>query len=108
MAANDVSLNNPAGRLHRILSRAKSAGQQHVLSAFASALEVPPTNIPEILVNLGQLGLAVDEVSEQLRRANDDSLDLYLESVPHLKSALSIQTLGATWESYKNNIATKT
>jgi len=49
MAANDVSLNNPAGRLHRILSRAKSAGQQHVLSAFASALEVPPTNIPEIL-----------------------------------------------------------
>jgi hypothetical protein len=105
MAANDVSLNDPAGRLHRILSRAKSAGQANVLSAFASAFEVPATDVPEILINLGRLGLAVDEVSEELRRVNaTDTLELYLETAPQLKSALSIQNLGATWESYKNHI----
>jgi hypothetical protein len=105
MAANDVSLNNPAGRLHRILSRAKSAGQPNVLLAFATAFEIPPTNISEILLNLGKLGLAVDEVSEELRRANDtDNLEEYLESAPHLKSALSIQHLGVTWETFKNHI----
>jgi hypothetical protein len=105
MAANDVSLNNPAGRLHRILSRAKSAGQANVLSAFASAFEIPSTNIPEVLMNLGRLGVAVDEVSEELRRVNaTDTLELYLESAPQLKSALSIQNLGTAWESYKNHI----
>jgi hypothetical protein len=105
MAANDVSLNNPAGRLHRILSRAKSSGQPTLLGAFAHALEIPPTNISEILANLGQLGLAVDQVSEALKRINDtDNLEEYLDSAPHLKSALSIQSLGATWESYKNHI----
>jgi hypothetical protein len=65
MAANDVSLNNPAGRLHRILSRAKTSGQSTVLNAFAHAFEIPPTSVSEILLNLGQLGLAVDEVSEE-------------------------------------------
>lgn len=102
---NDISLNNPAGRLHRILSRAKSAGQATVLSAFAHAFEIPPANIHEVLMNLGRLGLAVDEVSEELRRVNaTDTLELYLESAPQLKSALSIQQLGAAWESYKNSI----
>ena len=71
MAANDVSLNDPAARLHRIVSRAKSAGQPTVLNAFATAFEIPPSNVSEILLNRGQFGLAVDEVSEELRRTND-------------------------------------
>jgi hypothetical protein len=54
---------------------------------------------------LAQKGLAVDEVSEELKRVNaTDTLDLYLESAPQLKSALSIQHLGLGWESYKHQI----
>ena len=75
------------------------------MSAFAHAFEIPPTNVSEILLNLGQLGLAVDEVSEALRRINDtDNLEEYLESASHLKSALSIQNLGVAWDAYKNHL----
>ena len=98
-----VSLNNPAGRLYSILSRAKTAGGANVLSNFASAFGTPPENVPQIMLNFGLLGLTVDEISEQLKRINAmDTLDIYLESVPSLKSALSIQNLATNWAGYKD------
>ena len=103
MAANEISLNNPAGRLYSILSRAKTAGGTTVRNNFASAFGAPSENVPQVIMNFGLLGLAVDEVSEQLKRINAiDTLEIYSESVPFLKSALSVQNLGTNWEGYKN------
>jgi hypothetical protein len=105
MAANEANVNNAAGRLHKILSRAKSSGAPHVLNAFATAFDLPNTEVSQVLLNLGRLGLSVDEVSEELKRINaTETLALYLDSVPHLKSALSLQNLGMTWETFKNHI----
>jgi hypothetical protein len=105
MAANNVALNNPAGRLYSALSRIKAAGGATIQHAFATALEIPQDDMTRIHLNVGLLGLAVDEVSEQLRRINaSETLEIYLESVPRLRTALSLHQFGTNWDNYKNLI----
>jgi hypothetical protein len=60
LAANEVSRNNPAGRLHSILSRAKGTSAPSIQDAFAGVFGTTRDNVLEISLKLGMLGLAVD------------------------------------------------
>jgi hypothetical protein len=102
---SSVSQNNPAGRTYCVLHRAKNSGKRTFLEAFAHALEIPSDKVTDVFLNLGLLGAAIDEVAKQLERVGaTETLKLYSESVPHLKSAISLQQLGTVWESARNLI----
>lgn len=99
MTSEGISLNNPAGRLFSVLSRAKTSGASTYLLAYSHAFDVPRDDVSQIFLKLGQLGLAIDEIIEQMKLIDSKHLNTYLESVPHLKAAVSVVQLAMNWDS---------
>lgn len=63
------NLNNPAGRLHAILSDLKSVpGNEQIVTAWEKALKTPTNQLPELLARLGKVyampNLIISEMKE--------------------------------------------
>ncbi len=89
--------NNPAGRLHSILSTMKVVSGQSLLRAWASALGVSERDMPKFFRRYGEaLGLPV-QICNQLQSIPElGKVQLYLKWLPPLERALSQMQLNSS------------
>lgn len=80
---------NPAQRLHDLLSAFKQVANQPMLSAWASVLGVERDNLPELLHAIAAVTTLPAQLEVDLRAAlPDDDLELFLGWKPKVEAAM--------------------
>jgi len=81
---------NPAERLHDLLSAFKGVANQPMLSAWAAVLGVERDNLPELLHAVAAVTALPAQLEADLRAAlPDNDLELFLAWKPKVEAAIA-------------------
>ena len=97
-----VDPNNPAGRLHSILSDALRKNEKDpTRKVWANVFGIEESNETEIIRSLLSLQELVEEVHALIQNNSQLNSELFLKSFPNLRRAVSAQNLTNPWATYK-------
>lgn len=97
--------NNPAGRLHELLTAAKAQEpNQTVRKAWAAVFGVESTDTGMLLKMLADLIDLVDETKKAIQRLKGVEHSIYLKPFAKIETALSHINLEAGWEHWKQQL----
>ncbi len=97
--------NNPAGRLHDLLTSAQSQSPRETSrKAWASVFGVEENNTGALLNMLADLIDLVDESKRQIGRLSDVDHAIYLKPFGRIERLLSNVNLDAPWEQWKTQL----
>ncbi|QGX40927.1 hypothetical protein [Permianibacter aggregans] len=97
--------NNPAGRLHDILSAARQhPPKEPARKVWASIFDITPEDTGTLLKMLADLIDLVHETKAAIQKLDDVDQNLHLKPFKRIESALSTFNLDASWEHWKNQI----
>jgi hypothetical protein len=103
---SDTELNNPAGRVLALLTKAKETQARTIAEGFASVFEMDLTdNYGGLYRNLGLLNENLDSIKGRLQQTgNQRFVKRYEEALPHLRRIFAFQNSAQQWESVKQTI----
>jgi len=93
--------NNPAGRLHVILSEAINCGNVPTFLMWAKVLNAQENDKTETLRRIFQLHELVDEIKLKISGIDGINSDLYLSRFPNIENVVKATNYDVSWESYK-------
>lgn len=97
--------NNPAGRLHALLTEAKKhPGQPKAREVWAKVFKLEPNNVPEVLRSIAELSHLPEEIAERIRSLKDLDQELHLGWLPKLTKVFSHLNLEAEWSWFSERI----
>lgn len=97
-----IDQNNPAGRLHTILTDAlRKNEKEQTRKVWASVFGIDEANETEIIRSLLSLQELVEEVHALIENNSQLNSQLLLKSFPNLRSAVSARNLTSQWNTYK-------
>jgi len=99
-----IDESNPAGRLHKILTQAKSRpDQEKVRKVWATVLDVEENDVivTKAVVELYTLS---NEIQSLIKMNNNLNHDLYLKSFNRINNAFFPLNLGADWKPVKGHL----
>jgi hypothetical protein len=101
-----AELNNAAGRLHHLLlKRGTVSGDRPLLEAWATILQVDPTERGLLLAAVGQtLSLPKLAYDATCRAIPESSHTLFLRWHPNVQAAFSNMAFQGAWSSFANSI----
>lgn len=107
--APKIPLNNPAGRLHDLLTQAvRQSEQQNTRQAWAAVFGVDPTDTGAILQSLAALIEQIAVGKEEVLKLADANHDLFLEPFLELEKSFTQVNLEASWKGFKSRIGSET
>lgn len=100
-----MSINNPAGRLLRILQEGRTKPEDiRVSSVWAELLEVPADDFPELLRRIGLVQQLPYLIRNEIYALNDIDTELHLNWLPKVELAFSSAHLRSPWRNFINHI----
>ncbi|OZB56473.1 MAG: hypothetical protein B7X35_05490 [Halothiobacillus sp. 14-56-357] len=97
-----IDQNNPAGRLHKILTDAlRKNEREQTRKVWASVFGIDENNETEIIRSLLSLQELVQEVHALIENNPQSNSGLLLKSFPNLRRAVSAQNLMNPWSSFR-------
>lgn len=96
--------NNPAGRLHDILSEALDTNAGKVRNAWAKVFDLEPNDTGRILYQLGQLIQLIEKAKDAVADLPNHDHDLYLQPLHELASVFSYIALDETWNEFRQRV----
>ena len=104
-----IDPNNPAGRLHTILTDAlRKNEKEQTRKVWAGVFGVDVANETEIIRSLLSLQELVEEVHALIESNSRLNSELLLKSFPNLRRAVSAQNLSNPWSTYKAGLNPET
>lgn len=97
-----MSLNNPAGRLHALLSEAgvlNYVEKDRVRTKWAKVLGVEKEDSPTLLLRLSEIMNLPAQVREAVEAVPDIDHEMYLKHLPNVESAFAKMSLDVIWGS---------
>jgi hypothetical protein len=102
MSDDNVTPDNPAGRIHAILELMKNTKAPSVLAAFASVFSTNKDDFAGIYRCLGEVAITVDEVADRLRQSDNEAFEkVYNKTIPRIKNAFIVTHFDQQWEQFK-------
>ena len=99
--------NNPAARLHRILTQAKGLANQKALSAWSKLLSVPADNCADLVRRLGIVLSLPADIREQIECIPEIDTEVYLKWIPEVENGFSSLNLSRSFQEFTNPISDK-
>lgn len=96
-----VKRDNPAGRLHEILTEARTCGNTVTYEVWAQVLKTEPGNKADIIRRVSLLQELLGEVKTKISCIEGLNTDLYLSTFQHLENAINVTNFDVPWDSYK-------
>jgi len=97
--------NNPAGRLHGILSAALPCrNNKPAREAWASVFRIEPTATGDLLYLLAQLIGLLQLTRQRIEQIDQLDRDLYFQPIKKLEKAFATMNLDVPWNNFKSNI----
>jgi hypothetical protein len=95
-----IKQDNPAGRLHSLLVTLKTISPNtSIREAWATAFELPPTDVIGIYSNLVRLNDSLADIERDIGLQDVDT-DIFLQHMPQLRQLLSVANLEAPLKSH--------
>lgn len=100
-----VRVDNPAGRLHVMLSKVRTQPREkRTRDVWADLFGVSPEAVHEIYRHLVLMQITLDEAREGLLRIPDLTQELYLLCFPNIQTAISPTNLDSQWVQYQKSL----
>lgn len=96
-----VKRDNPAGRLHEILTQARNQGNMATILMWAKVLGADPENKTEIIRRISHLQELADDVKEKISKVAGLNTQLYLSRFPDIENVVKATNYDAAWDNYK-------
>lgn len=97
---------NPARRLHHLLSAMQGRTSGPIRDVWASALGHDKNDTVAFYRSAAYLSELVQETSYRIRQLPDEDHDLYLEWVPDVLRAITPNALSEEWATYRGSLST--
>lgn len=103
------AINNPAGRLHAILTEAmKSQETTYLRNVWGSIFGIEATDTPKLLAVLIQLMATVAETRARITSIKQIDHETYLKAIVHLEKAVSHTNIEGNWGQFRMHITEAT
>lgn len=99
-----VKRDNPAGRLHEILSQARNLPNQPTIEVWTKVLGAQPGNKTEIIGAISNLLELLDEVKDKISKLDGLNTQLYLSRFPEIEAVVKATNYDAAWDNYKPHL----
>src|SRR5689334_15596041 len=99
-----VKRDNPAGRLHEILTQARNQPNQPTIEVWTKVLGAQSGNKTEIMGAISNLLELLDEVKDKISKLDGLNTQLYLSRFPEIEAVVKATNYDAAWDSYKPHL----
>lgn len=96
-----VKLDNPAGRLHEILTDARNCANMGILAVWERVLKAQPGNKTDIIRRILLMQELFDDVKNRIECIDGINMELYLSRFPELEAVVKATNLDAGWDGLK-------
>lgn len=99
-----VKTDNPAGRLHEILTNALNQGNMPTIEVWTMVLGATPGDKTDVIRRISRLHELVDEVKEKITKLSGLNTQLYLSRFPSIEAVVKATNYDAGWDAYKPHL----
>lgn len=97
-----IKKDNPAGRLHELLTKTMHIANVPIRQVWAKVFEVEENDTIAIYYNLAHLHNLTIEIEQMISRIPDANHELFLRNMGNIRKALSWPNIGSLWNELKN------
>ncbi|KAF0221139.1 MAG: hypothetical protein FD174_637 [Geobacteraceae bacterium] len=102
----DGKKNNPAGRLHAILTQAlNSPGSTSTLQMWSQVFDIPLQEKTELFLRISAMHQLVDDVKSRISSLDDVNVELHLSRFPQIEVVVKATNYDVPWDSYKPHLS---
>ena len=99
-----VKKDNPAGRLHAILTQARNQGNVPTIEVWTKVFGAHTGNKTEIMRNMSKLMELLDEIKAKISKMEGINTELYLSRFPEIEAVVKATNYDAGWDGYKAHL----
>jgi len=100
-----VKTDNPAGRLHVVLTDARMIGDATMLDAWGTALGLSGESDEEKIAGLFALHRLVDDVEVKIRQIEDMNEELYLGEMSKIRETMQVLHIFRPWKEIREHLS---